>query len=281
MNKPLVKPDLAVNTDLKEFIPNLLKISQPLNIQDWLDFCTNLKNKYSFEKHPETTQEDKIEPYHFTYTLTDCLNKNDILIMANGSACVCTFQNAIIKSNQRYILNSGDASMGYALPASIGACIEGKNRNVICLEGDGSIMMNLQELQTIKHYNLPIKIFIIKNNGYSSIRQTQRNFFDGRMTGSGVNSGVSVPNFVEIGNAFGIKSVKINNQKTMKSEIETVLKMNGAILCEVETIEEYSFVPKLSSRILEDGSMVSASLEDMFPFLDKNELNENIINNEP
>ena len=159
----------------------------------------------------------------------------------------------------------------------VGALIESPRRNVICLEGDGSIMMNLQELQTVKHYNLPLKLFIIKNNGYSSIRQSQRNFFEGRMTGSGTESGVSVPDFVEIGKAFGLKSVKINNPKTMKEDIEKVLNTEGAVLCEVETVQEYSFVPKLSSRTLPDGSMVSASLEDMYPFLDRKEFEENML----
>ena len=278
LNKPLVTPDLAICADLKEFLPELInKMHNPEGNQfrNWLDFCTNLKNKYSFENHPEIEQKDTIEPYHFTHTLTKCMNENDIMIMANGSACVCPFQNAIVKKGQRYILNSGNASMGYGLPASIGACFKAKERNVICLEGDGSIMMNLQELQTVKHYNLPIKIFIIKNNGYSSIRQTQRNFFNGHMTGSGVDSGISVPDFTALGIAFGIKSIKINNPITMERDIDNILNMKGAVICEVETVQEYSFLPKLSSRVLEDGSMVSATLEDMYPFLDREEFNKN------
>ena len=129
-------------------------------------------------------------------------------------------QNAIVKKEQRFILNGGDASMGYALPASIGVCREARNRRVICLEGDGSIMMNIQELQTIKHNNLPIKIFVINNNGYSSIRQSQKNFFEGHMTASGIDSGVSVPDFKAVAKAFGIKSVEITNPKTMEDDIK-------------------------------------------------------------
>lgn len=198
--------------------------------------------------------------------------------MANGSACVCGFQTAVIKKNQRFILNGGDASMGYALPASIGASLSSNGRNVICLEGDGSIMMNIQELETIKHNKLPIKIFVINNNGYSSIRQTQRNFFNGKMTGSGIDSGVSIPDFVKIGKAFGLKAKRIKNPKTMEKEIKEILKYKEPILCEVVVEKEYSFLPKLSSKKLPDGTMVSPTLEDMFPFLDRKEFEENMIN---
>ena len=272
---------MAVCADLGEFIPSLLnQISDKFKDNSFTPFCQNLREKYSFEKHPETIQKDKIEPYHFSYALSKKLKENDIIVMANATPTITIFQNTSVKSGQRYITNSGDASMGYGLPAAIGAITENPKRNVVCLEGDGSIMMNIQELQTIKHYNLPLKLFIIKNNGYSSIRQSQKNFFEGQMTGSGEDSGVSVPDFAEVGTAFGLKSVKINNPKTMEEDIKKVLNTKGAVLCEVETIQEYSFVPKLSSRQLPDGSMVSASLEDMYPFLDREEFDRNIIRGE-
>ena len=279
LEKPTIKPDLAINADLKVFIPELLEKINNIKTEnkDWNKFCQNLKEKYCFANHPEQVQkQDVIDPYYFTNTLTTCLSENDILIMANGSACVCTFQNAVVKKGQRYILNSGNASMGFALPAAIGAYYQSNNRNVICLEGDGSIMMNLQELQTMKYGNLPIKLFVINNNGYSSIRQTQRNFFNGHMTGSGTDSGVSVPDFVEIGKAFGLKTKRIENPKTMEQDIKDVLNSSDAIICEVMVEKEYGFAPKLSARKLDDGTMVSPSLEDMYPFLDRKEFEENI-----
>lgn len=280
LDKPLVIPDMKINADLKEFLPKFAayNFENTGNWKSWLQFCQNLKEKYSFENHPEKAQNtDIIEPYHFTYTLTKCLKENDIVVMANGSACVCTFQNAVVKEGQRYILNSGDASMGYGLPAALGACYQADNRNVICIEGDGSIMMNLQELQTVVFNKLPLKLFVINNNGYSSIRQTQRNFFNGRMTGSGVDSGVSVPDFVKIGEAFGLKTKRISNPATMEEEIKEVLKTDGAILCEVMVENEYGFLPKLSARKLDDGTMISPSLEDMFPFLPREEYEENVL----
>ena len=284
LEKPIIKADLAINADLKDFIPALRQTldkefdseSSP-RFTPWLEFCQNLRDKYSFENHPEQIQgADVINPYHFTYELSKALGDNDIFVMANGSACVCPFQNAIVKKEQRYILNSGNASMGYALPAAIGASYEAQGRNVICLEGDGSIMMNIQELQTIVYNKLPIKLFVINNNGYSSIRQTQRNFFEGHMTGSGVESGVSVPDFIKVGEAFGLKTKRITNPKNMADEIKEVLSTPGAVLCEVMVEREYSFLPKLSARKLDDGTMVSPSLEDMYPFLDRKEFEENI-----
>ena len=158
--------------------------------------------------------------------------------------------------------------MGYDLPASLGACVASE-QPVICLAGDGSIMMNIQELQTIKHNNLPVKIFVINNNGYSSIRQTQKNFFEGRMTASGEDSGVSVPDFCKVSNAFGIDSVRLDNPQNMKEIINKVLNYDKPVLCEVMTEQEYIFQPKLSSRINPDGSMTSPALDDMYPFIEK------------
>ena len=281
LDKPLVIPDMKINADLVKFIPELIKFKSDISAdKKWLEFCQNLKDKYCFVNHPETEQNNNvINPYYFTYTLSKCLKENDIFVMTNGSACVCPFQNALIKKGQRFILNSGNASMGFGLPASVGACYQSGKRDVICLEGDGSIMMNIQELQTIVFNKLPIKLFVINNNGYSSIRQTQRNFFDGRMTGSGVDSGVSVPDFVKIGQAFGLKTKRIDNPSTMEKEISEVLNEEGAILCEVIVEKEYAFLPKLSSKKLPDGTMVSPTLEDMFPFLDREEYETNIIKN--
>ncbi len=280
LEKPLVKPDLAINADLKVFIPELLsKINYSFNNKTWLDYCTNIKEKYSFEKEKYYKQQENelINPYYFTRKVSENLKENDIFVMGNGSGCVCPFQVAKVGKNQRFILNSGDASMGYDLPAAIGAYIAGNGRRTICFTGDGSIMMNLQELETISYNKLPIKIFILNNSGYSSIRQTQRNFFDGRMTGSGDDSGVGMPDFAKLAEGFGIKSIKIETTNNLDKQIQEVLNYDGAIVCEVLIQKEYMFIPKLSARKLEDGTMVSPSLEDMFPFLDRKEFEENVI----
>ena len=127
------------------------------------------------------------------------------------------------------------------------------------------------------HYNLPINLFILNNNGYISIQQTQKNFFEGRMTACTTESGVSIPDFIKLGNAFGIKSVKIASKENLDEQIEEVLQTEGPILCEVMLSPGYIFAPKLSARKLDDGTMISPSLEDMFPFLDRDEFNKNKI----
>lgn len=278
LDKPTVEPDLKINADLNEFLPALEKEFPVLNVKEWLNFSKNLLQKYSFENTAEYhSNSDIINVYDFVHKLTDAMSENDIMIAGNGSACVCSHQTAIVKENQRIFWNSGDASMGYDLPAALGACYEANGRNVVCLTGDGSIMMNIQELQTIKFNKLPIKIFVINNSGYSSIRQTQRNFFNGHMTGSGVDSGVSVPDFCKLAEGFGIKSVKLSDPISLKEDIKKVLSFNEPVICEVVTEKEYAFSPKLSARKLDDGTMISPSLEDMFPFLDRDEYRENIL----
>lgn len=279
LEKPLVEPDLKICADLKDFIPEFLKNTFRFENEDWKEFCKSLKEKYSFEneKSYEQKSDGAINPYYFTRKLTEALAEDDIFVMGNGSSCVCPFQVAKVKRGQRYILNSGNASMGFDLPASIGAYYASKGRRVVCYAGDGSILMNIQELQTVAFNKIPVKIFVINNNGYSSIRQTQRNFFEGHMTGSGVESGVGVPDFKNVAEAFGIKSVRIDSTSNLEEQIKEVLNYDGAILCEIMTETEYSFTPKLSSRKLEDGTMISATLEDMSPFLPREEFNENMI----
>ncbi len=280
LQKPTVIPDIAVNADLKDFLPALLYELEKIDIQphnDWLTYCRNIKQKYAVENVTEYQQiGENINPYYFI----DCLFKNlqeDAVVTGNGSACVIPFQIARIKKNMRMFWNSGNATMGYDLPASIGACFARNKKRVVCLAGDGSIMMNLQELQTIKNYNLPIKIFVINNDGYISMKQTQTNFFEGRLTAADKSSGVICPNFINIAKGFGIQSYCIKDAENLDKKIQDVLASDGPALCEVIVEPHYIFYPKLSSRKLEDGTMVSSRLEDMFPFLDRKEFEENMI----
>jgi len=214
-----------------------------------------------------------VEPYYFIKTLTDILPEKQIIVGANGSAFLIPFQVGTVKKNQRYIWNSGCASMGYGLPAAIGAAVYGK-RDIICLEGDGSIMMNLQELQTVKNYNLPIKIFILNNNGYISIVQTQRNFF-GRFTACNKQTGVGLPDFKKIAFGFDLPYIRIDKDEGLVSKLKQVLSKKGPLICEVMLEHNYIFAPKLSAKKLPDGTMVSPSLEDMYPFLSRKEMEEN------
>lgn len=282
LDKPTVRPDLKINADLAEFLPEFDKTLNPDILKnmssDWLEFSKKLQAKYSFENTKEYRQSgDRINVYNFVRRVTELMKEKDVCVMANATATICTFQTAEIKENQRFFSNSGDASMGYDLPAAIGACVANNRKNTVCFAGDGSIMMNLQELQTIKHHNLPIKIFLLNNDGYISIKQTQNNFFEGRNTGAGTNSGVTTPDFVKVGNAFGIESFRITNPQDVDISIEKMLNSENPMICEVMVNPDYIFTPKLSSRKLDDGTMISPSLEDMYPFLDRDEFSKNLI----
>lgn len=276
LEKPLVKPDMAIHADLADFLPLLKEALTSIDKPQWLTFCRDLKERYSFGNTKEYSQTgDKINVYYFVRRLTELMSENDVCVTANGTAIIASVQTAMVKNNQRIFSNSGDASMGYDLPAAIGACVANNKKNTICIAGDGSLMMNLQELQTLKHHNLPVKIFILNNDGYSSIKQTQTNFFEGRNTGAGTNSGVSIPDFVKVGSAFDIKSIRLESPDEIDNTIKDVLSAKGPVLCDVIVNPDYIFTPKLSSRKLEDGTMISPSLEDMYPFLPRDEYERN------
>ncbi len=277
LDKPTIKPEIKFHSDAKDFILKALDLLPVKEHNNWNIWTKQLKNKYPVLTEAGRIEHNPIEPYYFINKLTKHFDKNEVVVCGNGTAFLLPFQVGEVKDNQRYIWNSGDASMGYDLPAAIGACFANNKKNTVCLAGDGSIMMNLQELQTMIHYNLPIKLFILNNNGYISIQQTQKNFFEGRMPACTTESGVSIPDFIKLGNAFGIKSVKIASKENLDEQIEEVLQTEGPILCEVMLSPGYIFSPKLSARKLDDGTMISPSLEDMFPFLDRDEFNKNKI----
>ena len=277
LKKPTVKPDMAINADLEDFLPMLEAADYAIEKKDWLEFCKNLKEKYSFKNTKEYQHTDKINAYGAIRRITELLEENAVCVLGNATAIIASVQTAFIKKNQRYFSNSGDASMGYDVPAAIGACVANNRQSTVCITGDGSFMMNLQELQTIKHNNLPVKIFIINNDGYISIKQTQNNFFEGRNTGAGTDSGVSVPDFVNVGNAFGIETFRITKPAELDNAITKMLTAQKPMICEIMVNPNYIFSPKLSSRKLEDGTMISPSLEDMYPFLPRDEFEENMI----
>ena len=271
LKKPTLRPDLALCGDLKDILPTLVKqLKEPIGENHWLKHCQSLRQKYPPLREFNPRPAEAIHPYLFMQQLGYLTSPNTPVVASNGTACVAFFQAFGAKTGQRLLLNSGDASMGYGLPAAIGACIA-SGKPTICLEGDGSIMMNLQELQTIKTNNLPIKIFVIKNGEYISIIQTQRNFFHGRLTGCNAQTGVEVPDFVKVAKSFGLPAIRLCKNRDLEKGIKKVLVMPGPVVCELDCTPNYTFAPKLSARKLPDGMMVSPSLEDMFPFLDKKE----------
>ena len=276
LQKPTIRPDVAILADAGDVLARLTAKMNRAEVAPWLAYCRQMKAKYPPLREFSIHGKDKVHPYFFAQQLSHILPEGAKVVASNGTACVAFFQAFESKKGQRLLLNSGDASMGYGLPAAIGVCAAEKNTPVVCLEGDGSLMMNIQELQTLKTNRLPVKLFVIKNGEYISIIQTQRNFFEGRLTGCNKTSGVEVPDFVQVAQAFGLPAVRINTNDELAGKIQEALNTPGPVLCELDCTENYTFAPKLSARKLEDGTMISPSLEDMFPFLDRKEMEENM-----
>lgn len=279
LRKPTLSVDFPIHADLADFLPGLheqlMQTESKFGNPEWLKWCRNINQAYPAVLPNYLTADSPINPYVFMDKLSRHLGEGDITITGNGSACVCSFQAMIVKKDQRLFTNSGCASMGYGLPAALGAAVALKDRRVICLDGDGSIQMNLQELQTVIHNRLNLKIFWLNNDGYHSIRQTQTNIFESRFCGVNEASGISFPSAEKIAFAYGFKFVKIDSLSTLDERLQCVLKNNHPVLCEVVLDPAQGFEPKLSSRSLPDGSMVSPSLEDMYPFLTPEEMKAN------
>ncbi|MCX6958072.1 MAG: thiamine pyrophosphate-binding protein [Verrucomicrobiae bacterium] len=280
LKKPTLKIDIPVHADLREALPLLLEKSGEWKShhEEWLAWCRERLQLYPAVTEAMKNDSKGVNPYYFFDKLFAQLDENEIIACADGTASVAAMQAAIIKRGQRLFHNSGCASMGYDLPAAIGAALGCPDRKrIICIAGDGSVMMNLQELQTIVHEHLPIKLFILNNHGYHSIRQTQQNFFSNNIIGCDVESGVSFPNFEKMAGAFGLLYRKIDKHADIDEAIRKILSQPGAMITEVMLDLHQAFEPKLSSRKLEDGTMVTASLEDMAPFLAREELGKNMI----
>ncbi len=278
--KPTVRPDLPVVGDLKVFLEELNRQMDGLEWDmnrhaGWLAWCRERGERYPAVLPKHRDFKGAVNPYGFVEALFERLREDDAVITANGAACVVTFQAARIRRGQRLFSNSGNASMGYDLPAAIGAAVARGGKRVICLAGDGSIQLNLQELATVVQHHLPIKLFVFNNDGYLSIRLSQANFF-GRFIGESRRSGLFFPDLMKIAAAYGIQSLRIDGAD-YEAQIETVLAMDGPVLAEVMLDPSQAFEPRMSSRTLPDGRIVSAPLEDMYPFLDREELEENLL----
>lgn len=280
LNKPTVRADVAIQADAGEFLVELGRqlngVCLP-NWQNWQKWCVALKKRYLAVLPEQRIASGLVNPYHFVETLTRHLDENAIVVAGNGTACVVLFQAAEVKAGQRYFWNSGCASMGYDLPAAIGACFAANGRDVVCLAGDGSLQMNIQELQTVAHHRLPIKLFVLNNNGYVSIRQTQEAFFNGRYAGCDSKSGVSFPDVTKLAAAYGLASTVIEQNNGLSEAVARVLAMPGPVVCEVRLTPDYRFEPKLTSEKKLDGKIVSKPLEDMYPFLDRDEFKNNML----
>ncbi|MBR6903082.1 MAG: thiamine pyrophosphate-binding protein [Clostridia bacterium] len=282
--KPTIHVDVAIHADAKDFMCTLLKECESVDGtvfkgNKWREQCLLWKKKYPVvpdEKYEESGLGANV--YAFVKTLSDALPDNSLTAVSNGACCVVGHQAWNIKKGTRFIINSAIASMGYGLPAAVGLCVASGAKDTVCLEGDGSIMMNLQELQTIVTNKLPIKIFLINNNGYHSIRLTQTNLFGGHTkVGIGPESGdLSFPDFSKIAAAFGLPYFSAHSNAELNKTVKEVLSIDGFAFCEIFTDTKQGWEPKSSTKRLPDGRLVSPPLEDLAPFLPREEFYGNM-----
>ncbi len=293
LKKPSIHVDMAVHGDAKDLLEALERVldqglvkvpvfggGKGLEAMTWTETCRMWKQTYPViqEKHLVKDDTKAANVYALVKELSERLPTGQITVVGNGSACVVGGHAYIIKKEQRFITNSAIASMGYDLPAAVGVCMAEPGKDIVVLTGDGSIQMNIQELQTIIHHKMPIKIFLINNGGYHSIRQTQKNFFQEPLVGIGEDSGdLSFPSMEKLAWAYGYPYISARHNGELGDAVEKTLAMEGPVICEVFVTTDQNFEPKSAAKRLEDGTMASAPLEDLAPFLPKEEMDRNMV----
>jgi acetolactate synthase-1/2/3 large subunit len=276
--KPTFRPTHAIHADLRTFLPALVagvKGAPRPDRSEWLAWARerSARNPVVLPEHLAET--GTVHPYPFMERFTRALPEGATLVAGNGTACVVLFQAGVVKAGQRIFWNSGCASMGYDLPAAVGAAV-GTGRDTWCLAGDGSLQMNLQELATVAQRKLPVKLVLLDNGGYASIRQTQAGFFGARY-GCDTGSGLGFPAPDRLAAAYGLPYVVTASLATLEDDQRAVAATPGPVLWHVRLVRDYSFAPKVSSERLPDGRMVSKPLEDMAPFLSRDEFKRNML----
>jgi acetolactate synthase-1/2/3 large subunit len=281
LNKPTFRANQPIHADVRHFLQLVLDalppdvVPTPAHIR-WRDWARD-RRRLLPEVLPTHRQAatGTINQYYFIELLFAASARGDIFACGDATACITPFQAGELKSEQRLFSNSGSASMGYDLPAALGAAFAAPDRRVICLAGDGSLQMNVQELATVAHHQPHIKIFVLNNGGYLSIRSTQANFFK-LLIGEGPQSGVSFPNYVALAQAYGLNACTLDVNRPAE-HLATIFSQPGPEIIIVELDRNQGFEPKLSSRRLPDGRMVTSPLEDMAPFLEREEFLKHMI----
>lgn len=271
--------DLPIVADAKDFMEELSRQIKNIDLitnKKWLSVCQYFKNKYP-SINPEYFKDKKyVNSYVFFDVLSDLLTSRDVLVTGISLDACSMYQAFKVKKGQRAFVNKNLGQMGWCLPAAIGACVGNNYKRTILVTGDGSIQFNIQELETVKYYKLPIKIFVFNNDGYESIRSTQDNYFSGNYVGSNKDSGVTNPDFKLLAKAHDFKYENIKNNNQLVDKIKKTLKTEGPVLCEVDIAYDQKRMPRVSSFRQPDGTLESRPLEDMFPFLPKEEIYNNM-----
>ena len=270
---------ICVSADI--FINELLLQSNSIKKNQWVDWlkrCKEWNRRYPVVLPEYKRQKNNVNTYALVDLLSDKLSNKDVIVPGSSGACSDVFMQAFrVKKGQKILNTPGFGAMGFGLPASIGACIASGLKRTICINGDGGFQLNIQELATVSRLKLPIKYFILNNQGYGSIKTTQRNYFKGFYVASGPESGVVLPQIAEVAKAYGIASVIIKNYKDLKKKIDFILNTSGPMICDVFIDPEEQVMPKLTSQIKPDGTIVSKPMEDLWPFLDRKEFIANML----
>ena len=275
--KGTVKIDKFIKCDAKKFLNKCNKFEYTAS-SGWSSKCHRWKQTWGTLPDGIEDDSDGVSMYYFMHHLSENNRRDSVVVSDAGSAYYVTSQSLRISNEQRYVTSGAQADMGFTLPACIGVANASASKiDVVGITGDGSFQTNIQELQTIKHHNYPIKIFVLNNEGYLSIRTTQRKFFNDRFVGTDPTSGISFPKTKSIARAYGIKYFSLKTNKEVENNINDVLNYDGPLICEVACRKWDQVLPTISAKKLPDGRMVSKPLEDMFPFLTREEFDDNMI----
>lgn len=281
LDKYAARYKYKIHADAKDFIHSLMSLSPSSTgnaHNEWIVKCDYYKSQYPwFNKQDHPDEDGYINSYRFMHRLNGYLKEDQIITTDMGTALLCAHQVLKLKDGQRLMTSTGLGEMGYGLPAAIGASFASNKGEVMCLNCDGGMMMNLQELQTVVHHRLPIKLFIFNNDGYLMIKHTQNALFKGRNTGTDGKSGVSCPDFSALADAFKIKKFQVRTWEDFDEVIPLVQAFEGPVICEVFMHPRQLFVPKLSVALKKDGTLLSPPLEDLSPLLSRSELKANML----
>ena len=281
LDKDTVDLHLKIQTDAKLFLEELSRQLSQVELDNqqwnqWLTQCQRWKRKYPVVLPEYKEQTGSINSYHFIDILSDVLTPNDVVVTDMGFAFQNTHQAFRVKKGQRVFTNCGLASMGWGLPAAVGACFGSGKKRTVCIAGEGGLLMTIQEMATIMHHRLPVKLFVLNNGGYLTIKQTQELGFDGRLMGINEESGLSFPDFMTIAEAYRFKGVRLKSHQDLRKQIEEVMNHEGPVLCEIMMDPNQMQAPKAVNRRNADGTMTQTPLEDSYPFLDPKEIEENL-----
>ncbi|MFZ4702960.1 MAG: thiamine pyrophosphate-dependent enzyme, partial [Candidatus Methylumidiphilus sp.] len=279
LSKPNLKPDLCIISDARNFIEDLLSQASGVEFtrpNNWLEACQNWKRRYPLVSADFYADQEHVNSYVFADILSDLLTSDDLIVCGNSLDVTSIYQSFRVTKGQRVFTNINFGAMGWDLPGALGASVAADHRRTVLVTGDGSLQFNIQELQTVSYYRRNLKIFVLNNKGYSSIRTTQNTHFAGNLVGSDEHSGVSNPNFGLIAQAYGLHYSYISTNAEVKDKASAILAKDGPALCELNISYDQMRIPRVSSARREDGTMETRPLEDMYPFLPREEIWDNM-----